>query len=673
MAFSKILIANRGEITLRVIRTAKALGYQTVAVYSEADADALHVKAADQAVCIGPAPVNQSYLSIDAIIKAAKLTGADAVHPGYGFLSENEDFARACQEAGITFIGPDADSIELMGNKRAAKIAVMKNDVPVVPGYQGADQSDATLIAESKKIGFPIMVKAAAGGGGRGMRLVTQEADLAQAIQSARSEATNAFGSGELILEKAIVGGRHVEIQIFGDRQGNVIHLGERDCSVQRRHQKIIEESPSPAVDAVLRKKMGGAAVNAGRSCNYVGAGTVEFILGADGEFYFLEMNTRLQVEHPVTEMVTGLDLVALQLRVAAGEPLPLKQEDVSFNGHAIEVRLYAEDPAQNFLPQTGTVCRWNVPEGMDVRVDHCVFDGLVVGTNYDPMLAKVIVHGATRDEARRRLVAALDRTTLLGLNTNKKYLCDILNHKVFADGGATTAFIGDHMGQIVPAEPAARTWALAAMARYLASGTAVTVDPRWIGWRSGSDVPSCLRLECGEKRKFVTVTAAGRGKFGSKFAIAVSELKGQFPVGSPENVELEALSATGGEFVFILNGVREKVVFTTDEATVYLDVEHGNRAVRDVTIEPPVKAGAAGSGQLKAPMDGNVVNVVASEGEAVVKGQLIGVIEAMKMEHSIKADVDGIIKSIKMQKGQQVKVRQLLVEITPAVPAEAK
>ena len=676
MAFSKILIANRGEITLRIIRSAKALGYQTVAVFSEADANALHVKAADQAVCIGPAPVSQSYLLIDAIIKAAQTTGADAIHPGYGFLSENEDFARACQAAGITFIGPDADSIELMGNKRGAKVAVMKFNVPVVPGYQGPDQSDDTLVKEARRIGFPIMVKAAAGGGGRGMRLVTLDADLADAIRSARSEATNAFGNGELILEKAIVGGRHVEIQIFGDRHGNVVHLGERDCSVQRRHQKIIEESPSPAVDAVLRKKMGEAAVNAGKSCNYVGAGTVEFMLAANGEFYFLEMNTRLQVEHPVTEMVTGVDLVEWQLRVAAGEPIPLKQDEIKGQGHSIEVRLYAEDPAQNFLPQTGTVRRWNLPQGMDVRVDHCVFDGLVVGAHYDPMLAKVIVHGRTRDDARRQLVAALERMTLLGLNTNKRYLVDILNHKVFADGGATTAFIGDHMNVDAGAwggnsEPAAATWALAATLRYLSSGAMVSLESAWIGWRSGSGVPSCLRLECGEKRKFITIESQGRGTFGRTYRVSVNDIKGQFPIGQSEIVELEVLSYAPGELLFLRNGVRERLIYAADDATLYLDVDHGNRMIRDVTGDPPTRAGAAGSGILKAPMDGNVVNVIAVEGEAVVKGQLIGVLEAMKMEHPIKADVDGVIKSLKIQKGQQVKTRQILVEITPAVPVE--
>ncbi|MCC2108321.1 MAG: ATP-grasp domain-containing protein, partial [Hyphomicrobiales bacterium] len=356
MVFSKILIANRGEIACRVMRTARDLGYRTVAVYSDADADALHVREADEAVRIGPPPVSESYLDARAIIEAAKRVGADAVHPGYGFLSENDGFASACLDAGLVFIGPTPDAIRAMGNKAAAKRLMIEAGVPCVPGYQGADQSDATLAAEAQRIGCPIMVKAAAGGGGRGMRLVTRLEDFADAVSTARSEAQNAFGSGELILEKAVVDARHVEVQVFGDAHGHVIHLGERDCSAQRRHQKVIEEAPSPAVSPALREKMGAAAVAAAKAISYRGAGTVEFLLGADGEFYFLEMNTRLQVEHPVTEEITGLDLVEWQLRVAAGEPLPLKQEDVRLDGHAIEVRLYAESPEKNFLPQSGTV-----------------------------------------------------------------------------------------------------------------------------------------------------------------------------------------------------------------------------------------------------------------------------------------------------------------------------
>jgi geranyl-CoA carboxylase alpha subunit len=397
MSFGKILIANRGEIACRVARTAHALGYRTVAVFSDADAGAPHVLACDEAVALGGSLVGESYLAVEKLLSAARASGADAVHPGYGFLSENAGFAQACADAGLVFIGPPPSAIDAMGNKAAAKRRMIEAGVPCVPGYQGADQSDATLIAEATKIGLPVMVKAAAGGGGRGMRLVHDSGELAEAIVGARNEAQNAFGSGELILEKAVIDARHVEIQVFADAYGNVIHLGERDCSVQRRHQKVIEEAPSPAVYGALRQRMGAAAVAAARAIGYRGAGTVEFLLGADGAFYFLEMNTRLQVEHPVTEMITGQDLVAWQLRVAAGEKLPLSQDDVQLDGHAIEVRLYAEDPYAGFLPQTGTVAAWRPAEGPGLRTDHGMRDGQAISAFYDPMIAKVIAHGATR------------------------------------------------------------------------------------------------------------------------------------------------------------------------------------------------------------------------------------------------------------------------------------
>src|SRR5215470_12104765 len=408
MTFSKVLVANRGEIAWRVMRTAKAMGYRTVAVYSDADKDAPHVAFADEAARIGPPPVGESYLSIARILEAAKTSGADAVHPGYGFLSENEAFAAACDKAGLTFIGPPAAAIAAMGNKAAAKRRMIEAGVPCVPGYQGADQSDGILEKEARKIGLPVMVKAAAGGGGRGMRLVESAGDLAEAIRTARAEAESAFGSGELILEKAVVDTRHVEIQVFADNHGNVIHLGERDCSVQRRHQKVIEEAPSPAVDAGLRQRMGAAAVAAATAIGYRGAGTVEFLLASDGAFYFLEMNTRLQVEHPVTEAITGLDLVEWQLKVAAGEKLPLTQEQVAFSGHAIEVRLYAEDAYAGFLPQTGCMDVWRPASGPGVRIDHGMKDGLQISPFYDPMLAKVIAHGRTREQARERLAREL-------------------------------------------------------------------------------------------------------------------------------------------------------------------------------------------------------------------------------------------------------------------------
>ncbi|MEO1336425.1 MAG: acetyl-CoA carboxylase biotin carboxylase subunit, partial [Myxococcota bacterium] len=395
---NRILVANRGEIACRIIRSAHSLGRTAVAVYSEADKDAPHVRMADEAVCIGPPSVAASYLNIDAIIAAAQKTNADAIHPGYGFLAENADFARAVTAAGLVFIGPPIEAIALMGNKAAAKRRMLDAAVPCVPGYQGTDQTDPTFVKQARDIGYPVMVKAASGGGGRGMRLVEDESQLVAALARARAEADSAFGSNELILEKAVVRPRHVEIQVFADRHGHVIHLGERDCSVQRRHQKVIEEAPCPVMTPQLRSAMGQAAVEAAKSIDYVGAGTVEFLLDASGAFYFLEMNTRLQVEHPVTEMVTGIDLVAQQISVAEGHPLDIEQSDVAFNGHAIEVRLYAEDPAQGFTPSTGRLERWSTPDLEGIRVDDGVDSGTEISPYYDPMVAKVIGWGPTRE-----------------------------------------------------------------------------------------------------------------------------------------------------------------------------------------------------------------------------------------------------------------------------------
>src|SRR5215475_12394117 len=449
--FFKILIANRGEIALRILRTAKRLGYGTVAVYSDADRDALHVREADSAVRIGEALPAQSYLRIEAIIAAAKACGASAVHPGYGFLAENEDFAQACREAGLIFIGPSPESIRAMGNKAGAKEIMQKAGVPCVPGYQGTDQSDAVMLAEAKKTGFPVMIKAVAGGGGRGMRLLADASSFPDALRSARSEAQGAFGDPTVILERAIVDPRHIEIQVFGDRHGNAIHLGERDCSVQRRHQKLIEEAPSPAVTAQLREKMGAVAVAAVRSLGYEGAGTLEFLFDATGSFYFMEMNTRLQVEHPVTEAITGLDLVELQLRIARGEPLHLRQEDIKFSGHAIEVRLCSEDAAHDFMPQSGRMLRWQMPEG--IRVEHALQSGSEIPPFYDSMIAKVISHGVDREQARGKLICALEQTVAFGVTTNQSFLMSCLRHPLFGRGLATTDFIGSHREELVVGE----------------------------------------------------------------------------------------------------------------------------------------------------------------------------------------------------------------------------
>ncbi len=493
-----LLIANRGEIALRVMRTAKSLGMRTVAVYSTADAEAPHVAFADDAVCLGPAPVAQSYLRADAVIEAAKLTGADAIHPGYGFLSENAAFAEAVAAAGLVFVGPPAAAIEVMGDKAVSKRRMQETSVPCIPGYEGEDQDPQVLESAAAKIGYPLMVKAAAGGGGRGMRLVGQAEELTDAISMARSEAENAFGSGVLILEKAIVSPRHVEVQVFADNHGNVIYLGERDCSVQRRHQKVIEEAPCPVMTTELRARMGEAAVDAARAVDYRGAGTVEFLLDANGEFYFLEMNTRLQVEHPVTALVTGLDLVALQLRVAQGEALGLTQEDVQLDGHAIEVRLYAEDAAQDFLPSTGPVLLWQPPEGEGIRVDDGIITGGEISPFYDSMVAKVIAHGATREQALQRLIRALADCSLFGVRSNRDFLIEALSVPAFVTGEATTAFLGETYGEAGYQAPEISTEAMAvgavishAQACETAQRHAVGVADELLDWSSTGELVS--------------------------------------------------------------------------------------------------------------------------------------------------------------------------------------
>jgi len=655
-AFNKILIANRGEIACRVMRTAKELGYRTVAVYSEADAGARHVHVADEAVCIGPAQVNQSYLVIDNIIAAAKKTGADAIHPGYGFLSENADFARACEAAGIVFIGPTVEAIHLMGSKRLSKIAMLAAGVPCIPGYEGAAQDEDTLIREAGRIGYPLMIKASAGGGGRGMRLVHEASELAEQIRTARSEAQNAFGSGELILERAVIKPRHVEIQVFGDQLGNIVYLGERDCSVQRRHQKVVEEAPCPVMTPTLRQAMGEAAVKAAASVNYVGAGTVEFLLDQSGEFFFLEMNTRLQVEHPVTELITGQDLVAWQIRAAAGQPLPLQQDEILLTGHAMEVRLYAEDAAHNFLPQTGQVLRWE-PELLDgVRVDHGLVEGQEISPFYDPMLAKIIAYGATRDDARRKLVRAVEECVLLGVNGNQRFLANLLANPEFASGNATTAFIAEHFNadpSLTAQTPAASELAIAAALLYQQSANARAHQRELAGWRSAGSAPWQFTLKHGEQKHRVNLEVQVAGSQPSLLAT----------VGDTQ-VSLTLLASDGRWLTLELDGIRRRIAYQQQADQLWLYGHYGNLELLDVTHEPAGGQNAASSGAVKAPMDGAIVDVLVSEGERVSKGQLLVVLEAMKMEHPMKAGVDGTVRRIGISKGDQVKNRQLLVEI---------
>ena len=653
--FSKILIANRGEIACRIARSAKSLGYRTVAVFSDADAGALHVQQADEAVRIGPPAAKESYLNINALLAAAKLTRADAVHPGYGFLSENALFPRACAEAGLVFIGPPAVSIEAMGDKAKAKSLMASAGIPCIPGYHEADQTNDRLMKESRRIGFPLMVKATAGGGGRGMRLVSSEGELADALARARSEAAGAFGSDGLILEKAIADARHIEFQIFADQQGNVIHLGERECSIQRRHQKVIEEAPSLALSAELRTCMGEVAVAAARAISYVGAGTVEFLLDASGNFYFLEMNTRLQVEHAVTEAVTGIDMVEWQLRIAADDPLPLAQQDVRFRGHAIEARLYVEDPYTDFLPQSGTLADWRPATGDGVRIEHGVAPGENISPFYDPMLAKVIAYGTAREEARRRLIVALEDTVVLGLNTNRNFLVAALRHPAFVAGEATTAFIERYFpaGSDVMRRPNLnlRIVALAAVllfeARTRDPGGAVATTQYW---SSTGPANWSLRLTVGNSNQETVVAVLGP----DHYLVALGD----------HMIEVSIAERHDGAVRFTEGGVQKTARFAWQDKVLHLALDGLTAAVRETTLEISRAQKDSDSAELLAPMNGAIIAVHVKAGDRIVRGQRLVVLEAMKMQHEIRAPRDGVVLRVLVETGRQVATRQLLVEL---------
>jgi geranyl-CoA carboxylase alpha subunit len=648
--FHKILIANRGEIALRIMRTARRLGYGVVAVYSDADRDALHVREADQAVRIGEALPAQSYLRIEAIMAAAMAGGADAVHPGYGFLAENEDFARACRDAGLVFIGPSPDAIRAMGNKAGAKAIMQAAGVPCVPGYQGADQSDAVMLAEAKRIGFPVMIKAVAAGGGRGMRLVADAAAFPDSLRSARSEAQGAFGDPTVILERAIVDPRHIEIQVFGDRHGNAIHLGERDCSVQRRHQKLIEEAPSPKVTPDLRARMGAVAVAAIKSIGYEGAGTLEFLLDADGEFYFMEMNTRLQVEHPVTEAITGLDLVELQLRVAAGEPLGLRQEDVKFSGHAIEVRLCSEDAGHDFMPQSGRMALWQMPG--DIRVEHALQSGSEIPPFYDSMIAKLIGHGATREEARGKLICGLEQTAAFGVTTNQTFLMTCLRHPAFARGEATTAFIGKYRDDLLARRSdVPSNMALAALLLYV-------TDPHAPPWRNGRTLaatfPVPIRIEFDHGIHDLEIVRERDGGYAASFD------------GSEHRFEIDELARD--VIRFRSNGLMKSARFLRDGDRLHTLHQGDTISIRDLTLAAPETAASnGGDGKVRAAMNGRVVAVLVKAGERVEAGQPVMTLEAMKMEHVHTAAIAGTIAAIDVVEGEQVTTGKIVVEIEAA------
>ncbi len=653
----KLLIANRGEIARRIQRTCRRLGIATVAVFSDADADALFVREADEAVRIGPAASRESYLVIEKLLAAAKLTGADAIHPGYGFLSERAEFAEACEAAGLTFIGPTPSAIRSMGLKREAKLLAAAAGVPVVPGYGGEEQDDAVLAQKAREVGFPLLLKASAGGGGKGMRIVREERDLVAGIEGARREALAAFGDGTLIVERYVSSPRHVEIQILGDAHGNLVHLFERECSIQRRHQKIIEESPSPALTPALRAKMGEAAVRVGKAIGYRSAGTVEFILGGD-EFFFLEVNTRLQVEHPVTELVTGIDLVEEQIRVARGEPLGYSQESLRQRGHAIEVRLYAEDSGAGFLPQAGTLADFFVPLEEGVRLDTGVESGDEVSIHYDPMIAKVIAHGATRAEAIRRLARTLERTSVQGLASNRALLIRVLEHPAFAAGALDTHFLDTHFAGALgePADP--RRDRLAAIAAMLvtheehgASRAVIPGVPN--GYRNNFSIAQTVAYALGEQTLMVAYRHRGKGRFDVALDGAASA-----------RVRLVSWAAP----TLVLedhDGHRHTLRVVVDEARGQFFV-HGTYGSTALVEQPrfPEPGAEQIAGGCVAPMPGKIIKVLVTEGQAVTKGTVLVILEAMKMEHSVAASEDGVVTKIAVSEGEQVDSAQVLAVV---------
>nr|WP_314877541.1 acetyl/propionyl/methylcrotonyl-CoA carboxylase subunit alpha [uncultured Pseudomonas sp.] len=640
-----LLVANRGEIACRVMRTAKAMGLTTVAVHSAIDRDALHTREADIRVDLGGSKAAESYLDITKLLAAANASGAQAIHPGYGFLSENAGFARAIEQAGLIFLGPPASAIDAMGSKSAAKALMEAAGVPLVPGYHGAEQDLQTFREAAERIGYPVLLKASAGGGGKGMKVVEDVSQLADALASAQREAQASFGDAQMLVEKYLLKPRHVEIQVFADQHGNCLYLNERDCSIQRRHQKVVEEAPAPGLAPELRKAMGEAAVRAAQAIGYVGAGTVEFLLDARGEFFFMEMNTRLQVEHPVTEAITGLDLVAWQIRVARGEPLQITQAQVPLRGHAIEVRLYAEDPANEFLPATGRLAlyRESAP-GEGCRVDSGVSEGDQVSPFYDPMLGKLIAWGEDREQARLRLLAMLDEFAIGGVKTNIAFLRRILAHPAFAAAELDTGFIPRHQDALLPApgELPAQFWEAAAQAWLQSEATRVReddVDSPWAaptGLRLGLPSQSSVHLHSGGQVQAVTLRA-----------------------NAPSTLRLE-----GEQLCQDVDGVRRRHLAIRRGATLYLHWDGDMHAVSAYDPIAEAEASSSQHGGLSAPMNGSIVRVLVAPGQAVEAGTALVVLEAMKMEHSIRAAQAGTVKALLCEEGDMVAEGAVLVEL---------
>ncbi len=660
--FDTVLIANRGEIAVRIARTLRDLGIRSVAVYSDADTGARHTQVADVAVHIGGSAAAESYLNIDAILDAAQRTGAQAIHPGYGFLAENAAFARACAAAGIVFIGPPVSAIEEMGDKIRAKQTVQAAGVPVVPGRHDVGMDDDALAAAAHEIGFPVLLKPSAGGGGKGMRLVTDPTNLADEIAGARREARSSFGDDALLVERYVDRPRHIEIQVLADNHGTVLHLGERECSLQRRHQKIIEEAPSPLLDAGMRESMGNAAVEAARTVGYVGAGTVEFIVSADrpGEFFFLEMNTRLQVEHPVTELVIGIDLVEAQVRIAAGQAIGLKQADVTLRGHAIEARVYAEDPARGFLPSAGRVLDLHEPSGLHVRVDSSLSTGMVIGTDYDPMLAKVIAWGHDREAARRRLLGALADTVILGLRTNVGYLRALLADPAVVAGDLDTGLVERRGAELVPPFDD-EVLAAAVLLRLLElEPTKAVVDLFDVpgGWRVGQPAWASWRMQVAGQDP-VTVRVRGRA--------------GAAEVAVGDGDAIPASAHWDDPYLHVtVGGRRSRYAYAEDGDVAWFGRDGDAVSIRETDALAAARHtddAAAATGSVLAPMPGTVTLVRAAQGATVVKGQPLVVVEAMKMEHVLAAPIDGVLSELSVVAGQQVAMDERLAVVVAAEP----
>ena len=658
--FTRLLIANRGEIACRIMRTARRLGIHTIAIYSDADAGARHVREADEAILIGPPAAAESYLAIDKIIAAAQRTHAGAIHPGYGFLSENEGFAEACARAGIVFVGPPVEAIRAMGSKSEAKALMERARVPLVPGYHGADQGPALLAREAARIGFPVLIKPSAGGGGKGMHVVESADAFGQSLATARREAKGSFGDDRVLIEKYLQRPRHIEVQVFADTHGNCIHLFARDCSVQRRHQKVIEEAPAPGLTDAQMQEMGAAAVAAARAVNYVGAGTVEFI-AEGGTFHFMEMNTRLQVEHPVTEMVTGLDLVEWQLRVAAGEILPLTQDEIAVRGHAVEARVYAEDPRRDFLPSTGKLVHVSWPdEGAGLRVDSGIETGDAISPYYDPMIAKVIAWGEDRPAALQRLAAALESSAVVGVANNIPFLAHILRHPEFAAGPVDTGFLGRHVAELTGAAFQADDTELALAAlSILTGGKKADADPWSIadGWQLNGEAKTTLTFRDGERQIAVGITY----RRGGGYSLVL-------PGGA-----VRASATRDGEAIVRADLGGHRVQARVVRAGAALHV-FGPRGPVVLTLVDPYAGStddAHGAGRLTAPMPGAVVAVSVKAGDKVARGARLMVIEAMKMEHAITAPADGLVSAVRFAVGDKVREGEEVIEFAVSEAAQ--